>query len=205
MSEVSKELKKLGKTWQKTEAKKGGGGGGIEDGDYVLKILSMEVGKSKKGRLQVAAKYKIRKPKALKGKETMTFHGLVDENSIAYFKGMAEVIGLELPDDMEDLPEALEAFVDECEDELTVKFTTNKKGYQNMTILAVGDTEVESSSKEEADDDDDASDDDDDKKKKKKKKKDEDEDDDADDASDDDDEDDKKKKKKKKKKEDDDE
>lgn len=195
MSEVSRELKKLGKTWQKTEAKQGGGGRQTEDGEYVLKLLSMEVGKSKNGRLQVASKYKIRKPKDMKGKETMTFHGLENENNIAYFKGFAEVIGLELPDDMEDLPDALESFVDEFEDDLTVALKTSTKGFQNMTILAVGDNEVESSSSSEEEDDDD-----DDKKKKKKKKKDDD-DDDAEEVEDDDDD---KKKKKKKKKEDDD-
>ena len=210
-TEVSKELKGLSKTWQKTEAKQGGGGNKLEDGEYVFKILSMEVGKSKKGRLQVAIKYKIRKPKESKGKETMTFHGLENENNIAYFKGLAEVIGLELPDDMEDLPEALEAFVEENEDDLTVKMTTSAKGYQNMTILAVGDEAVETAS-DDADEDDDSSSDDDDEdesdkkksKKSKKSKKDEDEDEDEDDADadkeneDEDEEEDKKKKKKKK-------
>lgn len=196
MSEVSKELRKLGKVWQKTEAKQGGGGNRLEDGEYVLKLLSAEVGKSKKGRLQVAIKYKIRKPKDSKGKETMTFHGLENENNIAYFKGLAEVIGLELPDDMEDLPDALESFVDENEDDLTVKFTTNKKGFQNMTILAVGDNEVESSSKDEDEEAEEVEEDDeDDKKKKKKKKKDEEE------EEEEEEEDNKKKKKKKKEEE----
>lgn len=209
-TEVSKELKNLSKTWQKTEAKQGGGGNKLEDGEYTLKILSMEVGKSKKGRLQVAIKYKIRKPKESKGKETMTFHGLENENNIAYFKGLAEVIGLELPDDMEDLPEALEAFVEENEDDLSVKMTTNQKGYQNMTILAVGDEAVETASEDADDDDDKSSDDDDDedesekKDKKKKSKKDEDEgdgdDSDDTDSSDDDNDDDEKEEKKAKKK-----
>lgn len=204
-TEVSKELKSLSKTWQKTEAKQGGGGNKLEDGEYTFKILSMEVGKSKKGRLQVAIKYKIRKPKESKGKETMTFHGLENENNIAYFKGLAEVIGLELPDDMEDLPEALEAFVEENEDDLTVKMTTNQKGYQNMSILAVGDEAVETAS-DDADEDDDSSSDDDDedesdkKKKKKSKDTDDDDDDNNDDSSADDDDDDEKEEKKAKKK-----
>ena len=199
MSEVSKELKKLGKTWQKTEAKQGGGGSRIEDGEYILKLLSMEVTKSKKGRLQVAIKYKIRKPKEAKGKETMTFHGLENENNIAYFKGLAEVIGLELPDDMEDLPDALESFVDECEDDLTVKFKTNQKGYQNMTILAVGDNAVEQSDGKEEEEGEEEEEDD---KKKKKKKKDGEEEEEE--EGEEEEEDDKKKKKKKKKKEDED-
>ena len=187
MSEVSKELKKLSKTWTKTEAKKGGGGRQTPDGEYVLKLLSMEVTKSKKGRLQVATKFKIRKPKEMKGKETMVFHGIENENNMAYFKGFAEVIGLELPDDMEDLPNALESFVEECEDEITAQLKTNSKGYQNLTILAVGDNEVESSDEdseeveeeseegeeneesEDSEDSENEEDEDDDRKKKKKK------------------------------------
>lgn len=211
MGDVSKDLKKMSKVWTKTEAKQGGGGNRLPDGEYKLKLVSMEVTKSKKGRLQVATKFKVRKPKDLKGKETMTFHGLENENNVAYFKGFCEVFGIELPDDMEELPEALEAFVNECEDDLTVKFKTNTGGYQNMTILAVGENEVETATSEDSDDDsdsdsdsdDDDDDDDDDKKKKKKKKKDDDDDDDDSDSSDDDDDDDDKKKKKKKKKEED--
>ena len=204
MGDVSKELKKLSKTWSKTEAKQGGGGGNrLPDDEYKLKLLSMEVTKSKNGRLQVASKFKVRRPKELKGKETMTFHGLENENNIAYFKGFCEVIGLELPDDMEELPEALESFVDECEDEFTVKLVTNKGGFQNMTILAIGDNEVASAEEEEEESSEEGSEeedeDDDDKKKKKKKKKKEEEE-----EEEEEDDDDKKKKKKKKKKEDDD-
>jgi len=199
MGDVAKELRKLGKTWEKTEAKQGGGGNRLPDDEYKLKLLSMEVTKSKKGRLQVASKFKVRRPKDAKGKETMTFHGLENENNIAYFKGFCEVIGLELPDDMEELPEALETFVDECEDEFTVKLVTNKGGFQNMTILAVGDNEVATSEEEEESSEEEGGEeeeeDDDSGKKKKKKKKDED---------DEEEEEDRKKKKKKKKKEDDD-
>jgi len=199
MGEVSKELRKLSKTWSKTEAKQGGGGNRLPDDEYKLKLLSMEVTKSKKGRLQVASKFKVRRPKEAKGKETMTFHGLENENNIAYFKGFCEVIGLELPDDMEELPEALENFVDECEDEFTVKLVTNKGGFQNMTILAVGDNEVATSEEEEepsGEEGEEGEDDDDDKKKKKKKKREEEEEEEEDS--------DKKKKKKKKKDDDDD-
>ena len=62
MSEVAKDLKKLSKTWSNTDAKKGGGSN-VKDGEYVVKITSMEVGKSKNGRLQVAEKFKIVEPK----------------------------------------------------------------------------------------------------------------------------------------------
>jgi len=148
-SDVSRDLKKLSKSWAKTEAKQGGGGGGIPDGEYTLSLKAMEVKHSKNGRLQVVSTFVIQSPKKMKGKDKLVFHGLENENNIAYFKGYAEVIGLELPDDMEDLPDALQSFVDDNEDDITAKFVTNKDGYQNMTIVAVGDNELEDKDKDE--------------------------------------------------------
>jgi len=151
-TDVSKDLKKLSKTWSKTEPKKGGGGSQLPDGEYVVSLQSMEVKHAKSGRLQVVSAFKIKKPKNMKGKDKLVFHGLENENNIAFFKGFAEVIGLELPDDMEDLPDALQSFVDENEDDFTVKFSTNSGGYQNMSILSVGDQEVvEKEADEDAD------------------------------------------------------
>lgn len=152
-SDVSRDLKKLSKSWAKTEAKQGGGGGGIPDGEYTLSLKSMEVKHSKNGRLQVVSSFSIVSPKKMKGKDKLVFHGLENENNIAYFKGYAEVIGLELPDDMEDLPDALQSFVEDNEDDITVKFVTNKDGYQNMTIIAVGDNELESEEDKDSEDD----------------------------------------------------
>ena len=149
MSDVAKDLRKLSKTWSNTESKKGGGSN-IKDGDYVVKITSMTVGKSKAGRLQVAEKFKILEPKKNKGTEFMAFHGLENENNIAYFKGHCEVLGIELPDDMEELPEVLEAWVEENEDEsFDVKVKT-KDGYQNTTVLGVaGESEGSEDGEEE--------------------------------------------------------
>lgn len=167
MSEVSKDLKKLSKTWSKTDAKKGGGSN-VKDGDYVVKITSMTVGKSKAGRLQVAEKFKIVEPKKNKGTEFMAFHGLESENNIAYFKGHCEVLGIELPDDMEELPDVLEAWVEENEgDAFDVKVKT-KDGYQNTSVLGVAgesssdDEDGEEDGEEDADNDDDDNDGDDD-------------------------------------------
>ena len=177
MSEVSKDLRKLSKTWSNTEAKKGGGSN-VKDGDYVVKITSMEVGKSKAGRLQVAEKFKIVEPKKNKGTEFMAFHGLESENNIAYFKGHCEVLGIELPDDMEELPDVLEAWVEENEgDTFDVKVKT-KDGYQNTTVLGVaGESDGEEDGEEEEEDGEESEeeseeeeDEDEDKKDKKKKK-----------------------------------
>lgn len=140
MANVAKELRSLSKTWAKTEAKTGGGG--IADGEYTMKLLSMEVGHSKNNRLQVTEKWKVSSGK-LKGKEVLSFQGLSDEQSIAYFKGRCEVLGIELPDDMEELPDALESFVDENEALFTVKVKTNEKGFQNFFVQGVADEDAD--------------------------------------------------------------
>lgn len=141
-SEVAKDLKKMSKMWAKTEAKQGGGGGSrLPDGEYLCKIVDMKVGKSKNKRLQVVTEFKVKKPKDKKGKTFLKFSGLESEDNIAYFKGFAEVLGLELPEDMEDLPEALESFVEEFDDDVTIKLVT-KGDFQNSIVVAVGDNEV---------------------------------------------------------------
>ncbi len=147
-TDVAKELKKMSKLWAKTEAKQAAGFSRLPDAEYVCRLVEMSVGRSKKGRLQVASKYKVVKPKEAKGKETMTFHGIENENNIAFFKGYAEVLGLELPDDIEDLPEAVTSFMEEFDDNVTVRLKT-KGDFQNLSIVAVGDTKIDKDEDEE--------------------------------------------------------
>lgn len=149
-TDVAKELKKMSKLWAKTEAKQAAGFSRLPDAEYVCQLVEMSVGRSKKGRLQVASKYKVVKPKESKGKETMTFHGIENENNIAFFKGYAEVLGLELPDDIEDLPEAVTSFMEEFDDNVTVRLKT-KGDFQNLSIVAVGDTKIDKDEDEEED------------------------------------------------------
>jgi len=193
MSEVAKSLKKMSKLWSKTEARQASGFARLPDGEYTVDLVEMKVGDSKKGRLQVATKFRVAKPKDKKGKETMTFHGLENENNIAYFKGFAEVLGLELPDDIEDLEAAINSFVEDFEDSVTVKLTT-KGDFQNLTIIAVGDNEVASGDDKSDDEDEDEDDekkeeDDEDEDSDEDEEKEEDEDEDADEDEDDEDED----------------
>lgn len=149
-TDVAKELKKMSKLWAKTEAKQAAGFAKLPDAEYVCRLVEMTVGRSKKGRLQVASKFKVVKPKDAKGKETMTFHGIENENNIAYFKGYAEVLGLELPDDVEDLTDAVASFMEEFDDNVTVRLKT-KGDYQNLSIVAVGDTKIDKDEDEEED------------------------------------------------------
>lgn len=145
-TDIAKSLKKLSKSWSKTEARTGGSQ--VKDGEYTAELVSMTVGTSKNGRLQVAEKFKIASGK-LKGKEITTYHGLENENNIAFFKGHCEVIGVDLPDDMEDLPDALESFVDDNAEEFSIRVKTNDGGYQNITVVGTADSESSEDEEEE--------------------------------------------------------
>lgn len=157
-TDIAKSLKKLSKTWSKAEARTTGTR--IPDGEYTAELISMEVGESKKGRLQVSEKFKIAKGK-FKGKEIMAFHGLESEQNIAFFKGHCEVLGVEIPDDMEDLPQSLESFVDDNAEEFALRVKTNDGGYQNISVMGTADdgssdddNESEEESEESSEDDD---------------------------------------------------
>jgi len=134
MPEVSKDLRKISKMWSTTEARTFGSG--LADDDYVAELISMEVGKSKKMRLQVASKFRVLKGPS-KGSEFTRFDGIENENNVAFFKGYCEVIGCELPEDAEELQASLEDFVDKNDDSFEVKLVTNKEGFQNVQVQGV--------------------------------------------------------------------
>lgn len=146
-TDIAKSLKKLSKTWSKAEARTGGSQ--VKDGEYTAELVSMTIGTSKNGRLQVAEKYKITSGGKMKGKEITTYQGIESEQNIAYFKGHCEVLGVEIPDDMEDLPDALESFVDDNAEEFSIRVKTNDGGYQNVTVVGTADGESSEESEEE--------------------------------------------------------
>lgn len=146
-TDIAKSLKKLSKTWSKAEARTGGSQ--VKDGEYTAELVSMTIGTSKNGRLQVAEKYKITSGGKMKGKEITTYRGIESEQNIAYFKGHCEVLGVEIPDDMEDLPDALESFVDDNAEEFSIRVKTNDGGYQNVTVVGTADGESSEESEEE--------------------------------------------------------
>ena len=145
-TDIAKSLKKLSKTWSKAEARTGGSQ--VKDGEYTAELVSMTIGTSKNGRLQVAEKFKITSGK-MKGKEITTYQGIESEQNIAYFKGHCEVLGVEIPDDMEDLPDALESFVDDNAEEFSIRVKTNDGGYQNVTVVGTADGEASEDNEDE--------------------------------------------------------
>lgn len=181
--DIKSALKKAQGVWEDSEAAENAGRKKTKPGEYQCKIKSMEVefAKSSK-RLQVKTIFEVVSPEKYEGEEIWRFDGLT-ESGTPYFKAMARTLGLEVPEDLESLPDALEEFTDDFDSLVEVSVST-KDDFTNVFVNGLVDGE--------SDDDDD----DDDKKKKKKK----DDDDNDDDNDDDDDDDDKKKKKKDKKK-----
>ena len=134
MPDVAKELRKISKLWNDTEPRSFGSG--IPDERYTAELVSMEVGHSKKGRLQVASKFRIKAGK-YKGSEVTRFDGIENENNIAFFKGYCEVIGLDVPSDPEELLNACEDFVDKNDDTFDIALVTNEGGFQNIQVSGV--------------------------------------------------------------------
>lgn len=175
--ELAKELKALQSQWKQAEPRTFST---ISDGDYVAKISEMSVETSKSGRIQVVTTFKIADGK-MKGKEVKKFDGIASEQNMAFFKGYCEVLGLEISEDLTELPEALDEFVSDFKSLVNIAAIT-KDEYQNIRVkgLSEYDSDDDSGSSDDDDDDDSSSDDD----------------DDDDSGSDDDDDDDEPKKKK---------
>ena len=157
--DIAKALKKYETSWENAEATRSSQ---IPDNDYVAKIVDMEVTFSKSKRLMVVTTFKIADGK-LKGREVKKFDGLETDQNMGYFKGFCEVLGIDIPDSIADLPEVLAEFVDGFKELVNISVKT-KDEFQNVHIKGVSEHDSD------GDDDDNGDDDDDDDKKKKSKK-----------------------------------
>lgn len=188
---ISKALKALQGQWKEAEPRTFTT---IPDADYVAKLTEMSVDESANGRIQVVTTFVVADGK-MKGKEVKKFDGIASDKNMEFFKGFCQVLGIEIPEDITDLPEVLDEFVGEFKDLVNIKAIT-KDEYQNIRVTGLSEYEAD----EDSDDEDSDEEDEPSSKKKKKSSKDEDEDEDEEEDSDDDDEDEPKKKKGKNKK-----
>lgn len=133
--DITDELAALDGVWKETAANKGGVN--IADGDYVTKLSSMEINKSKKGRLQVVSVFTVADGNYM-GKELYRFDGLDNETSISYFKAMCETVGLEYPESMVQLPDAIKEFTDHFDGMINITMKT-KNDYQNLYVKGLVD------------------------------------------------------------------
>lgn len=128
--EVAKALKSLEGQWKTTEPTVGFTQ--FTDGDYIGTPISMEIGLSKNNRLQVVTTFRIEDGQYA-GEEYRKFDGINDEVGIGWFKGYGEILGIEMPDEMEDLQDALNAFIDSNPPAYHLTLKT-KDGFQNCFL-----------------------------------------------------------------------
>lgn len=142
---VSK-LKALQKTWKKTKPKKFGKQ--APDGDYEAKIVSAVIEEAKSsGRLQVKWGLKIIEGD-YKGRELTHRSGIEGDEALAYLQGELETLELEIPDQLADIGEVIQAAIG-----LEVDITLATRGeFQNLSfneLLEAGDDDDEDEEEEE--------------------------------------------------------
>jgi hypothetical protein len=158
--QISKELAKLKDEWDEPAKT---GKAKLEDGEYTAKLTSMELTMSAGNKLMCVSEFEIVEPEENEG-STIRKYDMMGKENIPYFKGYCEKLGMEWPDDPEDIEATIESFMEDFEEVCNITVST-KNDFTNVFLDVVGE----------------GSDDDDDKKKSKKsksKKKDDDDDDD---------------------------
>lgn len=113
----------------------------VPEGDYVGALREMKVDEAKKtGRLQAVTTFEIVDGE-YEGQTVRRFDGLVDKQSMGYFKGLAEIMGMELPEDLELLQETMDAFVENCGDLFNIHVAKSKsdegKDYTNVYVNGI--------------------------------------------------------------------
>lgn len=136
---VNSKLSQLSKEWKAAEAI-APSFSSVPEGDYVAALREIKVDESKKGRLQAVSVYEI-VDGDYTGQTVKRFDGLVDRQTMGYFKGYAEIIGFEVPEDLELLQESMDAFVGGCGDLFNLHVAKSKgedgKDYTNVYVNGI--------------------------------------------------------------------
>lgn len=112
---VNAKLSKLAASWKKA-IPIAGGFDNLAEGDYIGDIKEIKLGESKKGRIQIELTWEVADGE-LAGKTQKQFyglsddHGTPDEKGMGYWKNVCEIIGLDLPEDLNLWQETLDEFV----------------------------------------------------------------------------------------------
>lgn len=127
-------LSQLSKLWKKAQPI-APSFSNVPEGDYVADLKEMKLGESKKGRIQAELTLEI-VDGDYTGKTVKRFDGVEEETGMGYFKNLCEVIGFDIPDNMEAWQEAMDEFVANNVKDLyaiTVKQSSDGK-YSNVYI-----------------------------------------------------------------------
>lgn len=132
---VSNKLSSLSKLWKQTASVQPSFSN-VPEGDYIGDLKEMKLEEAKKSaRLQVVTTIEIADGDYA-GKTVNRFDGLDKDQSIGYFKGLCEIIGLDIPDDIENLQEAMDSFIENNNDLFNITIKMNDK-YSNVYINGV--------------------------------------------------------------------
>lgn len=109
----------------------------VPDSDYVGDLKEMKLTEAKKEphRLQVETTIEIADGDYI-GKTVKRFDGVEDEQGMGYFKNICEVIGFDIPDDMNLWQEAMDEFIANNKDLFNIT-TKSNNGYTNVYINGV--------------------------------------------------------------------
>lgn len=148
------ELARLQKLWKKAEVRKGATV--LPDGEYEAKVVEVTVAANKNGKLAVHWTLEVVDGDC-KGSKLHKWDNLSTEDNLSFLKGTLEVAGVDMPDDIIDLPEAVQDAIGKI---ILVRATT-KNDYQNVYFNeALGDAEDEEADEEDEDEDEDEEDED---------------------------------------------
>ena len=132
--DLAKQLAAANKLW--TNAQPQQGFVRPPDGDYIAKIIKMEIGNSQStNRIQLVTTFELLNGEA-KGDQVLRFDGLVTEQNMSFTKGFLEVIGCPCPEKLSDLPGEIEQFMATNQDLFDIQLKT-KGEYQNTYVKQV--------------------------------------------------------------------
>jgi len=102
---VASKLRALKKMWKNAAPRTGGG---LPDGEYegVIKTAVVGISKSDSKRLQCVWTLEVTAPEGFVGRKQTKIAGLETEDNLCWFQGDLAVLGIDPPDDVDDIADA---------------------------------------------------------------------------------------------------
>jgi len=103
---VASKLRALKKAWKAAAPRTGGG---LPDGEYegVIRTATVGLSKSDAKRLQCMWSIEATGPEGFEGRKQIKIAGLETEDNLAWFKGDLAVLGVDAPDDVDEIPDVV--------------------------------------------------------------------------------------------------
>jgi hypothetical protein len=100
---VASKLRAIKKAWKSAAPRRGGG---LPDGDYegIIRTATVGLSKSDAKRLQCVWSIEATAPEGFEGRKQIKIAGLETEDNLCWFQGDLAVLGIDPPDDVDDIP-----------------------------------------------------------------------------------------------------